>query len=208
MMRLHPLQSLDEHTLALQVVRLGGCLHGTFSTTASPESVEHGSPGIGRVRAIVTCAILTNLEAGRQSLDSEVNKTTLIGCGFDGVGVAFFVDFNGHVLCEEVVLVIIETEVSQRIGTPQVFSRAVVIVNLGVELRCGVDSSVMCQMGLEGCDICNITSGLGSRDVGVDDLGHRSDSLVGHEVEDHGLHIGALLVLPFQIVFGQLCELR
>jgi hypothetical protein len=85
------------------------------------------------------------------------------------------------------------------------FPGAIVIVNLGVELCCRVNSSVMCQISLEGCDI---TSELGSRDVGIDDLGHGSDSLVGHEVEDHRLHIGALLVLPFQIVFGQFCELR
>lgn len=85
------------------------------------------------------------------------------------------------------------------------FARTVMIEDLGVELCCGMYATIRGQSGFGRLDIL---FGCGSRDIGVDDLGHGGDALIRHEVEDHRLDIGASHGLPFQIFFGQLGVLR
>ena len=80
--------------------------------------------------------------------------------------------------------------------------RAVMVEDLGVELRCCMYATIMNQLGPQA------TAFVASRDIAVNKLSHGCETLVGHDVEHHCLDIGTVHCLPFQVVTCQFSELR
>lgn len=138
--RLHALQSGDEHSAAGQIVGLllGG--NGALDGTAGPEAMVHRAPGVLGVCSEVGGTVLANSETGRLAGEFEVHDAVRVDGGLDGVGVALLVEGDGHVVGAEGQHLLIEHEVVQGVRVPDVRALAVEVEDLRVEVRGGVDA--------------------------------------------------------------------
>ncbi len=82
-------------------------------------------------------------------------------------------------------------------------SRSLMVEDLGVELRCRVDATVIDLLAGPQTQAAG-----NSRDIAVYHLGQSCYALVGGKVEDNSLHVGAVNCVPLQVIGSQLSELR
>lgn len=139
--RLHALQSRDEHSTPVQIVGLLLSGDGTLDGTAGPECMVHGAPGVLGVGAKVRGAILADGESGGIAGDFEVHDAVGVDGGLDGVGVTLLIESDGQVIGAKGEHVLVEHEVLQSIGVPDVGAVALEVEDLGVEVRGSVEAS-------------------------------------------------------------------
>lgn len=102
----------------------------------------HRAPGILGVRSEVGSAILANSETRRLAGEFEVHDAVGVDSRLDGVGVALLVQGDGHVIGAEGEHLLIEHEVVQGIGVPDVWAVAFQVEDLRVEMRGGVNTPI------------------------------------------------------------------
>lgn len=104
--------------------------------------MTHVRPWIFQVGSIVTCAVVSHLEAGGGSLHSQIHNVLVVGGRFDGIGVAGLVQFYCDIFGVKVGLGLVEAVVTERVGGPEMLSGAIVVEDFGIELGGGVKAAV------------------------------------------------------------------
>lgn len=74
MMGFHALNGVGIQSPTIDFVGLGRCLHGSSDQCSRPESMSHVAPWICRIGSVIGCAILSDLETGAFSCDSQVHN--------------------------------------------------------------------------------------------------------------------------------------
>lgn len=145
MVGLHALQSADEHSASGQIVGLllGG--QGTLDGTAGPETVVHGAPGVLGIGTKVRGTILASNEARRLAGNPHIDNAVGVDGGLDVIGVAFLIQGEGEVISAKGVHLLIEHEVGEGIGVPDMRLVTLEIEDLGVEVRRRVDTPLHSQ---------------------------------------------------------------
>ena len=134
MVRLHALESVDEHRPTLEIYGTRFRDDGSFSIASWPKSVSHGSPWLVRVSAEVALPIRSNLEPGRLSSHFQVYYREFVGRRLDRVKCPIFAKIDSTAISVETKLFIIKTVVFESVGGPEVRSLSVRIEDLGIEL--------------------------------------------------------------------------
>ena len=183
-MRLHALQSVDEHSPALEIDRTLLRDQRTLNLTSGPEQVLHAAPRLLRVGTKVGGAILARRETRRGLRESDVDDTALVHTALDLVRLTVLGDFHGALLGSEVLLVVGEGEVVEVVGGPELGGIGDGVDDLRVELCGGADAE----------------------DVAEDDLDQAALTVVGGHVEGLGLDVRRVHDLPAEVVLGEFGE--
>jgi len=118
MMRLHPLQRMREEASSLHVQRPILRNDSSFHLTSGPEAMPHRTPGIFRIRAKITLAILAHVKSGSSSRDGQIHYTGLVGGRFDRIGCCILVECDGAAICVEGELLVAKVRIAEGIGRP------------------------------------------------------------------------------------------
>ena len=140
--RLHALESVDEHGASLAIDRTIRSGDRALSNTPGPENVAHGTPRIGMVGAEQCCARGANLEARRRPLDGHVDDRSFIVQRLDCVRVSIFRKLDGAIGGVEAGLVLAELVVFEGRRAPEVGLGSIQGEDLGVELASCADATV------------------------------------------------------------------
>lgn len=208
MVRLHALESVDEHGASLAVdgtIRSGDRALGD---TPGPENVAHGTPRVGRVGAEKCCARGANLETRRCPLDGHVDDRSFIVQRLDCIRVSICRKLDGAIGGVEAGLVLAELGVVEGRRAPEVGLGSIQGEDLGVELASRADATVASsgQYETPGFRERRIDGGWwhgeSLRNVRVDNLGKSELATVRHEVEALRLDASRLHGGPFQVISG------
>jgi hypothetical protein len=181
-MGLHSLQSVAEHSLAIDLnLALSGD-NRALGLAPGPEVVVHAAPRLLRVCAVVAGSNLSTLETRCCPGKCDIDQTTIVNCCLDRVRGAVLVELDGDAVSVEGEMAFVEAVIRERIARPQEGLLVVGVEDLGVELH------------RRTC----------TEDVVVDDLEHANVAGVRVEVEGLCLDIGVIEGLPLQVVLGQL----
>lgn len=158
--RLHALQSVDEHGASLAVdgtIRSG---NRALGDTPGPENVAHGTPRVGKVGAKQCCAGCANLEARRCPLDGHVDNRPFIVQRLDSVRVSIFRKLDGAVGGVEAGLVLAELVVVEGRRAPEVGLGSIQGEDLAVELASRADATVVSsgQYEAQVCEHATLTA--------------------------------------------------
>lgn len=185
-MRLHSLQSMAEHSPAVDLDLAFFGDERTFNAAPRPEVVVHATPRLVGVCAVVARSILPTLKARSGPSELHVDQTAVVDCSLDCVCRSIVVELDGHAVGVKGVVSLVETVVRQWVARPEERLLVVGVEELGVELhRCAR-----------------------TEDVVVDNLEEANVASVRVEVEGLGLNVGVVECLPLQILLGQLGEGR
>lgn len=105
--------------------------------------MEHGAPGVLGVSAEVGGTILAGDEAGSLAGELEVHDAVGVDGRLDVVCVTLLVESDGQVVGAEGVHALVEHEVGQGVGVPDVRAIALEVEDLCVEVRGGMDTTVI-----------------------------------------------------------------
>lgn len=97
-MGLHALQGMNKKTPPGQGDLAFGGGDLALDDAARPETVKHGAPGMTKVVAKETGAILTSLEARGSAGESDVDEAVRVDGGLQGKGVTLVVEGDKEVV--------------------------------------------------------------------------------------------------------------
>lgn len=103
--------------------------------------MSHRAPRLLWVGTKVTLAILAYVEPWSRSCDGQVDDTRFVCCRLDCVCGRILVQSNSAAVCVEGKLLIVEVRVVEGIGGPEIWSLAIGIEYLRVELACSMDAT-------------------------------------------------------------------
>jgi hypothetical protein len=182
MVGLHSLQSVAEHSLAIDLDLAFPGDDRPLGLAPGPEVVVHAAPRLLGVRAVVARSSLSSLETRCCPGECDIDQTAVVDCCLDCVRGAVLVQLDGHAISVEGEVAFVEAVIRERIARPQEGLLVAGIEDLGVELHRRTRTE----------------------DVVVDDLKHANVARVRVEVEGLCLDIGVVEGLPLQVVLGQL----
>lgn len=140
-MRLHALQSMYEERTATEVNSSSFGDDRTFHDASRPESMSHRAPGPFGIRSKVAFSILAHLKSWCSPCHLQIHDAGFIRCRFDRIGGSILAEVNSTIISVEAKLSIVETMVIQSVGGPQIWSLAVGVVDLGVEVARSPDAA-------------------------------------------------------------------
>ena len=184
-MWLHSLKSVREESSPLEINVSGLSNNTTLRLTSRPKAMPHGTPWLLWISAKIALPILANMESRRNPCDCQIHNASFVCSGFDGVRISIFAESNGAVIRVARKFLVVEVEVLEGIGGPEVWGFPVGIEDFRVELACGVYTT---NMRLSACfSVCGRGSAI-SRNVAVDDLSHSNMPTIRRQIESLCLH--------------------
>ena len=185
-MGLHALQSVTEHSPAVNLCLTFSGNDRALDTAPRPKVVVHAAPGFLGVCAIIASSRLSTLEARSSPSELDVDQTAVVDCSLNCIRRAVLIQLYGNTICVERVMALVEAVVRQRITRPEERLLVVGVEELGVELHC------------RAC----------TEDIVVYDLEKANVASVRKEVKGLRLDVCVIQGLPFQVLLGQLGERR
>lgn len=119
-MGLHALDSMNEHSPTSEVIGLLLRRDGALNTAPRPEGMHHRPPGVRGVGPEVRCTVLSYDKTGGGAGERQIHQAVLVDGGFDGVRSSLLVQCQGEVVSFKGEHVLIEHEVVQGVGVPDV----------------------------------------------------------------------------------------